>query len=96
MLLLIMAKPSTYHGGKIFTGMINDRPHYTHDDGGAGVWYDGNSWNVGSIGGKGTERAGLYAESTASCPEDPTYNWQYYDGSDWNAANKGFSLYCKD
>jgi hypothetical protein len=78
-------------------GMINDRPHYTSDDGVSGIWHDGNSWNVGSLGGKGTERAGLYAKSLDNCPEDPTYSWQYStSNNEWLPANKGFSIYCKD
>ena len=77
--------------------MINDRPHYTSDDGEHGIWHDGNSWNVGKVGEKGTNRSGLYAKSLDNCPEDPTYSWQYHAGNDeYKPANKGFSIYCKD
>ena len=77
--------------------MINDRPHYTSDDGEHGIWHDGNSWNVGKVGEKGTNRSGLYAKSLDNCPEDPTYNWQYLAGNgEFKPANKGFSIYCKD
>ena len=77
--------------------MINDRPHYTSDDGESGLWHDGNSWNVGSLSAKGTGRSGLYAKSLDNCPEDPTYNWQYLaDDGKFKPANKGFSIYCKD
>ena len=77
--------------------MINDRPHYTSDDGDSRIWHDGNSWNVGSLSAKGTGRSGLYAKSLDDCPEDPTYNWQYHAGNDeFLPANKGFSIYCKD
>merc|ERR1712008_448420 len=84
-----------YYSKKL--GMINDRPHYTSDDGESGIWHDGNSWNVGSLGAKGTGRSGLYAKSLQSCPEDPTYSWQYHAGNDeYKPANKGFSIYCYD
>merc|ERR1711935_316908 len=77
-------------------GMINDRPHYTSDDGEHGIWHDGNSWNVGKVGEKGTNRSGLYAKSLENCPEDPTYSWQYLAGNgEFKPANKGFSIYCK-
>ena len=78
--------------------MINDRPHYTSDDGISGIWHDGNYWYVGKVGEKGTSRSGIYAKSLDNCPEDPTYNWQYLDSDDnkFKPANKGFSIYCKD
>jgi hypothetical protein len=77
--------------------MINDRPHYTSDDEESGIWYDGNSWNVGSIGAKGTERSGIYTPDDSACPEDPAYTWRYHKGNDeYEPANKGFSIYCKD
>lgn len=77
-------------------GNINDKPRYVSDSGEHSIWYQGGKWQVGKIESQGSNYAGLTTKSTDDCPNEPVYNWRYYDSDDeeWYNAGEGFSIWC--
>lgn len=77
-------------------GDINDKPQYLSDNGEEAIWYQGGKWRVGSIESKGSSWAGMTTKSTDDCPNEPAFNWRYFDDDEWHDADQGFSIWCEE
>jgi len=77
---------------------IFGKPHYSSDDGKYAIWYTAkDKWVVGTDSGRGENGGFFYENSESSCPHDPAWSWKFLNfRSEWQDANKGMSIYCRD
>ena len=92
-LVEVSNEASTHHVARAGTYTIRDgkntngRKEWISENEKHAIWHDGDTWNIGWVSNRGTDRCGIKSSSTSL--QLPRYSgkWKYYDGDEWVKSN---------
>merc|ERR1711936_827857 len=83
--------PDIYGSYYSLASYVNGKAHYT--GGNTAIWYKDDGWFIGNISSLGRREGFAYYRSTAECPSDTFYAWQYYSNGQFYDADKSLAIF---